>query len=119
MEKYSIVDMQGYASAIREGAAKSFSEDYAENLDNFISIQQIINLVEKHSLGLDSDGYHIIDEEVFNFIFEEVRVWIYEVGLARLAAQGYVECAWDDEDNDMVFWLADKDKTTINNKPTK
>jgi hypothetical protein len=44
---------------------------------------------------------------------------MYEVGLARLAAQGFVECAWDDEKEEMIFWLADKNQTTINNKPTK
>lgn len=117
MEHYSIIDMEGYASAIRDGAARSFAEDYSENLDNIISLQQITNLVEQHSLGQDEEGYHLINEEVFDFIFEEVRVWIYEVGLAKLAAKGFVECAWDDEANEMVFWLSDKDKTSISNKP--
>jgi hypothetical protein len=119
MTNYSIVDIEGCAKAVRESVAKSFSEDYAENLDDFISVQQIVTLFEEHSLGQDDDGYEIINEEIFNFIFDEVRVWMYEVGLARLAAQGFVECAWDDEKEEMTFWLADKNQTTINNKPTK
>lgn len=117
MDNYSIIDMDGYAVAIREGAAKSFAEEYTENLDDIITINQVVKLVEEHSLGQDEDGNHIINEEVFDFLFEEVRVWIYEVGLAKLASQGYLDCAWDDESNEMVFWLADNKQTTIDNKP--
>ena len=118
MENYSVIDMDGCASALREGVAKSFTENYTENLDDLISIQQVINMIQEHSLGQDEEGFHLINEEVFDFVFNEIRIWIYEVGLAKLAAQGHVECAWDNESNDMVFWLADKNKITTNNKPT-
>lgn len=112
MENYSIVDMNGYAKSMRQSVAESFSEDYSENLDEFISIKQVIDLVEQHSLGQDEEGYHIINEEVFNDIFDDLREWIYGVGLAKLAAKGHIECAWDDDVNEMVFWLPEKDKTT-------
>ena len=118
MENYSIIDMNGYAIGMREGVAKSFSEDYSENLDEFISVDQVISLVEQHSLGQDEDGYHIINEEVFNDIFNDLREWMYGVGLSKLASKGYVECAWDDDANEMIFWLADKNKTSISNKPS-
>ena len=118
MENYSIVDMNGYASAMRANVAKSFSEDYSENLDDFISLEQVIYLVEHHSLGLDEQGNHIINEEVFNDIFDDLREWLYGVGLAKLASQGLIECAWDDDSNEMVFWLADKNKTSISSKPS-
>lgn len=118
MENYSIVDINSFASLIRENVAKSFTEDYSENLDEFISLEQTIDLVEKHSLGQDDDGCHIINEEVFNDIFNDLREWLYGVGLSKLAAKGFVECAWDDEANEMVFWLSDKGKTSIPNKPS-
>ena len=35
--------------------------------------------------------------------------------MSQLAAQGYVECAWDDEKNKMVFWVDDKKDQTYNN----
>lgn len=117
MENYSIVDMNGYASAMRENVAKSFSEDYSENLDEFISLEQVIGLVEQHSLGLDEESNHIINEEVFNDIFDDLREWMYSVGLSKLASKGFVECAWDNDLNEMVFWLADKNKTSIPTKP--
>lgn len=118
MDTYSIIDMNGYATAIRQGAASSFADKHDENLDDFISINQVIGLVEQHSLGQDEEGNHLINEETFDFIFEEVRVWIYEVGLAKLAAKGHVECAWDNDTNEMVFWLPDNKKTIFSNKPT-
>lgn len=118
-EKYSIINLEGYADALRKGAAESFTKDYQENLDDFISIKQIISLIEKNSLGRDQDNNYIINEDIFNDVFDQIRDWIYEVGLAKLAANGFVECAWDSDNNCMVFWLADKDKTSISNKPSE
>jgi hypothetical protein len=119
MENYSIMDLEGYAKAMRDGAASSFEENYTEDLDEFITIPQVINMVKKNNLGLDEEGNYIINEDIFNEIFEGIRNQLYEVGLCKLAAKGFVDCAWDDETNEMVFWLANKDKTEIPTKPSK
>ena len=118
METYSIIDLKGYAQTIREGAAKSFTENYEENLDEFISIDQIIGLINEHNVGRDDEDNYLITEDNFNEIFEEVRNRLYTVGLSRLAAKGLVECAWDDESNEMVFWLSDAGETHIKNRPS-
>lgn len=117
---YSITDLNGFSKTIREGAAESIAEEYTEDLDEFITIHQIIGLVEEKSLGLDSEGLHIIDENTFDDIFEETRTRIYEAGLAKLAAKGTIECAWDDQTNKMVFWLNSnkKGRVDIPNKPS-
>ena len=117
MENYSIIDLIGYATAMRQGAAKSFAEDYSENLDEFISVNQVINLIKKNNLGIDEEGYYLINEDIFNQVFDEIRDWLYGVGLAKLASKGFIECAWDNDSNEMVFWLANKDKTSISGKP--
>jgi len=119
MESYSVVDLEGYAKAMRDGAASSFEENYTENLDDFITIPQVINMIKKNNLGLDEEGNYLINEEIFNDVFESIRNWLYEVGLCKLAAKGYVDCSWDDESNEMVFWLANKDKTNIPAKPSQ
>jgi len=119
MENYSIMDLEGYAKAMRDGAASSFEENYTEDLDEFITIPQVINMVKKNNLGLDEEGNYIINEDIFNEIFEGIRNQLYEVGLCKLAAKGFVDCAWDDDSNEMVFWLANKDKTEIPAKPSK
>jgi hypothetical protein len=119
MESYSIVDLEGYAKAMRDGAASSFEENYTENLDDFITIPQVINMIKKNNLGLDEEGNYLINEEIFNDVFESIRNWLYEVGLCKLAAKGFVDCSWNDESNEMIFWLANKDKTNIPAKPSQ
>lgn len=119
MESYSIIDLEGYAKAMRDGAASSFEKDYTENLDDFITIPQVINMIKENNLGLDDEGNYLINEDIFDDVFNSIRDRLYEVALAKLAAKGLIECAWDDDSNDMVFWLANKDKTTISSKPSK
>ena len=118
MDNYSIMDLEGFAVSLREGVAKSFSDDYSENLDEFISINQVISLIKEQSLGKDDEGYYLINEDIFEVVFNNVRDCLYGSALAKLASKGYVECAWDNESNSMVFWLADKDKTNISSKPS-
>jgi hypothetical protein len=119
MENYSIIDLEGYAKAMRDGAASSFEKDYTENLDEFISIGQVINMIKKNNLGLDEEGNYLINEQIFDDVFNDIRDWLYGVGLAKLASKGFVDCSWDEESNEMVFWLANKDKTNIPAKPSQ
>ena len=119
MESYSIIDLEGFAKSLREGAASSFEENYTESLDTFISIGQVINLIKKNNLGLDEEGNYLINEQIFDDIFNDIRDWFYGVGLAKLAASGFVDCAWDNESNDMVFWLASENKEKISSKPSQ
>ena len=120
MTNYSITNLDGFAETIRDGAAKSISENYTENLDNFITLQQIKHLVVKKSFGVDDDGLYMINEDTFDDLFEEIRFAIYQVGLAKLASQNKIECAWDDQTNQMVFWLntPQNGEIPINNSPS-
>jgi hypothetical protein len=51
-----------------------------------------------------------LNEQKNQQIFDEATIWIHNVGLAKLAAQDLVECAWDDELNEMVFWQKENPK---------
>jgi hypothetical protein len=114
---YSITDVQGYVSQMREAAANNISKNSSEdNLDNYISINQMIGLVESNCLGYDDNNHPLLNEDNNQKIFEEVSVWIHNVGLAKLAAENLVECAWDDELNEMVFWHKETPK---NDKPKR
>lgn len=104
MQTFCIHDMDGFIGHIRNGAAQSISENYTDNLDDFITLSQVKNLVIDHSMGIDENGYHLITENIFDDIFENIRHSIYQSGLSKLAAQNLIECAWDDETNEMVFW---------------
>lgn len=103
-EVYAITNLEGYASQMRDVAAKSLSEEYTENLDDFITINQMINMVKKECVGYDDEDRPLLDEDTNEKIFENTAIWIHNVGLAKLAAQDLVQCAWDDACNEMVFW---------------
>jgi len=101
---YTISDFDGYANAVREGAAKSLSENYG-NLDDYITINEVKSIVTEIS-ETDENGNFIVTDDSYNDTFDMISKWIYGIGLAKLAAQGLVECAWDSEENAMIFWAA-------------
>ena len=102
---YSIYDINGYVSQMREAAAKSISEDSVnDDLDTYITIDQMMGLVKSNCLGYDENNNPLLNEKSNEKIYEEAAVWIHNVGLSKLSAKDLVECAWDDELNEMVFW---------------
>lgn len=113
---YAIIDIEGYVSQMRDAAAKSLSEEYSENLDDFISIGQIINMVKNECVGFDDEDRPLLDEDTNEKIFENIAIWIHNVGLAKLAAQDLVECAWDDNCNEMIFWAKKQRKPNAKSK---
>lgn len=116
---YAIIDLNGYVTQMREVAAKSLSDSTEDNLDDFISVGQMINMVNDECLGFDDEDRPLLNEVANERIFENTAVWIHNVGLAKLAAQNLIECAWDDKDNDMIFWLKEKAETNNGSKSRK
>ena len=60
----------------------------------------------------------MINSEVFNDTFDDVREWFYEAGLSKLAAKGVIECAWDDDSNQMVFWVKNNEQQSSSTTET-
>ena len=105
-EVYSIMDMERYATSLRANAAMTYAKsDITTRLDEYITIPQVCTLIDNNIVGHDDEDRPLIDENGYNTIFEEIRVWLYNASLARLAANDEVQCAWDDELNEMVFWI--------------
>jgi hypothetical protein len=114
---YAIVDVQGYVTQMREAAAANISENsHSDHLDAYISIDQMIGLVKSNCLGYDDNDHPLMNEKTNQKIFDEITIWIHNIGLAKLAAKDLVECAWDDELNEMVFWQKENPK---NDKPKR
>lgn len=110
-EVYAITDLKGYVSQMRNEAAKSLTDTpESDNLDDYISLDQMIGIVKQKSLGIDDENRFLLNEEANEQIFEETAIWIHNIGLAKLAALDLIECAWSDEDNDMVFWAKTPEK---------
>lgn len=118
-EIYAITDIDGYVSEMRLAVAKSIAQNgEKENLDEYISLAQMKSLVNDWCVGYDDQDRPILDEDANQNIFQDMRTWITNVGLAKLAAEGSVECAWDNETNDMIFWVNDP-KVQNDDKPRK
>lgn len=101
---YAITDIEGYASQMRKAAADSICASTEENLDSYISLNEMIGLINTECLGFDNENRPLLNEDRNEKIYESTVAWINGVTLAKLAAKGYVECAWDDESNEMIFW---------------
>ena len=119
-EVYTIVDLDGYVREMRDAAAKTLAEDHDENLDEFVSVNQMINLVKSECVGFDDNERPMLNEDANEMIYEKTLAWIHNAGLAKLAAQGLIECAWDSNLNEMVFWSNETpEKRKSNDKPIK
>lgn len=115
-EVYAISDLEGYVFQMRDAAAKNLCESHTDDLDKYISITQMMNMVKNECLGFDDNDRPMLDEDANARIFEYTSIWIHNVGLAKLAAQDLVECAWDNDSNEMVFWAKPKEKTKNNGR---
>lgn len=109
---FTIVNLERYAMSMRKNAVLSLGEDNQSNLDEFITIPQVSKLIENNSVGEDEEGNYLITEDTFNQTFDEIRTWIEGVVLAKLAGEDKIECAWDDETNEMIFWSKKADGQT-------
>lgn len=114
---FSITDLDGFSDTIRDGAAKSLSQDYSDDINDYITIEQVKQIISQNILGVDDVGDYMITEQLFDTIFETVRDEIYQSALSKLAAKNIIECAWDTENQTMIFWLNSKNASIpINSK---
>lgn len=116
---YAITDLNGYALQVREAAARLFTKNKQDNLDEYITLGQIINVVNEECLGYDDKDNPILDEDTNEKIFNIITVWIHNCGLAKLAAKDLIECAWDDNENEIIFWSSKTEKKETKNVQRK
>lgn len=116
-EIYAIVDLSGYAYQMRQAAAESLCDNYSDDLNDYISVDQMIGLVKEECVGFDDQNRPLLNEETNANIFDKAAVWIHNVGLARLASQDLVECAWDNKTNEMIFWAKQERQNNVEPDP--
>ena len=122
-KEYIITDTEEFVHLMRSTAASSLAEEYIgktkeysdKDLDGITTLNQVESIIAEKSIDVDEESKYIINGDIFEDIFDEVRNLIYQSAMSQLAAKGYVECAWDDEENKMVFWV-DKEKGDTYNK---
>lgn len=101
---FSIVHLERYAKSIRKNACLSLYGEVTDNLDDYMNMNEVISIIQENSMGKDEDGNLLITEDAFNQTFDTIRTWIEGYALAKLAAKDKIECAWDADSNEMIFW---------------
>ena len=113
-EVHCIINLEKYAEYVRKNAAVSFAKgeqlDESEDLETYVTIGQVFQMVAENAMGQDEEGHHLITDEGYKKLFEQLRTRIYNSGLSKLAAKNLIECAWDDQKNTMVFWSEESEK---------
>ena len=105
-EEFCIKNVAKLADTIRVNAAETLIDKEIKDvvLNEFVTIGQIISIIDQKALGYNEEGDLIIDSLIFENIFDEVTQIIYQSSLSKLAAKGSIECAWDEEKETMIFW---------------
>lgn len=109
MNTYAIVDLEGYCNALRLQVGEEMDAKIPKEIDQYITMKQVESLIEERCLGHNEYGHLMINEEIHNNVCDSISERIQNVGLAKLAADNVLECAWDDTINEMVFWLAENE----------
>jgi hypothetical protein len=97
---YEITSLNGFAKSLGKQVARDggFS---SKELKSYINVKNIKNIITQYASK--KRGKFYIDEERTHKVCEEIFDWLTGVNLAKLAAQDYLECYWDDKNNTMVF----------------
>ena len=103
---FSIVNMKEYCKSIVNIAAKEMKTNSDEILE-FVSLKQIEGIINENCIEHNEENQPIINVESHINIINEVCKIVQSTALSKLAADGYLECAWDEETNDMIFWTKD------------
>ena len=105
-----IRNLKLFINSIRKNAAMVFPESYYEQIDDLISLSQTENLARQYI----EPGYNnefILSDKNYNLLCEEIKKWIYNSSLSLVASSGNIECAWDDDSNEMIFWHPESHET--------
>ena len=76
-------------------------------MDKYITVAQVMTTIRDNLLDINNENKFIIDMECFDEIYFRVCDNIHGTMLAKLASDGVIESAFDDEKNKFVFWFAD------------
>ena len=78
---------------------------FGEGLYTEIAYQYFTDDSQYEVVSFTKDDKYIINEDIFDKIFDDVRNQLYQSTMSQLASKGYIECAWDDEEDKMIFWI--------------
>jgi hypothetical protein len=120
MDHFFIKDMSRFCEILRKEALFSLSDNILEktNIDEFITLRQCEEIVNRKCKTHDESGVKILNEDIYANMLYEIAEQIYQSALSKLAASDIIECAWDDKSQKMIFWTyKDNNLHNINYTP--
>ena len=87
-----------------------FPREYYYQVDNLISLSQTEKLVRQYIEPGYNDEF-ILSEDNYDLLCDELKKWIYNSSLSAVASSGIIDCAWDDQSNEMFFWHPESNET--------
>jgi len=105
-----IRNLKLFTKSIRKNVVMVFPRSYYYHIDTLISLYQTEQLVTKYIEPGYNDEF-ILSDENYGLLCDEIKKWIYNSSLSLVASSGTIECAWDDQSNEMFFWHPESNET--------
>lgn len=102
---YRIVNVDDFSEAIRKEVLKTHRCEGDES--KFLTAGQIISFVREKFP--EEDGEIVFDEGGLEEVVDFAVGVLLGGCMSEMAANGELECAWDENVNDMVWWLPEKE----------
>lgn len=105
-EYYVITDIYKFSTVMRRESLKVLYEEIKdEEIDKYITVEQCSSILKRLSHKIDGKLY--LNEDMYINMLKEISSQIHQSALSKLASQDIIECAWDDDSEQMVFWVKD------------
>lgn len=101
-DTFLIKNLTAFAKSVGKEVAKDGGFTVKE-LKEYITVANIKSIVEQRARYLEEEDTFCINTTQTHQVCEDVFDWLNGVSLAKLAAEGYLECWWDDELDMMDF----------------
>ena len=106
----TIRNIKLFTKSIRKNTIMVFPRSYHYQVDRLISLAQTESLVREYVEAGYNDEF-IISGENYDHLCDEIKKWIYNSSLSQVASSGKIECAWDNDSNEMIFWHLESNET--------
>jgi len=97
---YHLYDPEGSADIIRREITKAHS---LPDDERYLTTAQVKNLILE-KCEMDGEGF-LASDEIIKEITDQAQSMALGAYMSGMAARGELECAWDEQSNDMVWWL--------------
>jgi hypothetical protein len=113
-ESYLITDFSEFCLRLYQTLGEI---NQLNNLDQYITRAQFDEIMKNHVFK-DDDDYYIEEEAVYEAMCEASDLLNGSL-LSKMASKGLIDCAWDDEKQDMIFWATKEGKQLLENQDNK